>query len=213
MCGAYLYTTCHCLSHAGAYLGKTCIDRRRPAGSQIRHTQASLIYSHVYRFFDALLLNAAAACSCFRNSQSPRPMDVQHKFAVHKLMATGMLAHMHCNKHESQKALAENPQARLDRNGCIQTPRKLSNAVPLELVPKYVRRLWGDYQCGFLTNPKAKWEARKLARRYHLLPAACPARSFKSLGANEARKLQREAWRLYARNSRARRKSQVRSLL
>ena len=112
-----------------------------------------------------------------------------------------------------ERTLDENPKARLQSDGCIQTPCRLSKPVPMELVPKYVRRLWGEYQCGFLTNPKAKWKARKLARRYHLLPAACPARNFESLSADEAQRLRREAWRLYARNARARRKAKVRSLL
>ena len=80
----------------------------------------------------------------------------------------------------------------LDQNGKIQCKRRLEAAPPIELIPDHIIELHTLYNEGLLDLPRPKlYEARKILRRYHLLPATS-RRVYKGKTTDERRKLRRE---------------------
>ena len=76
---------------------------------------------------------------------------------------------------EDAIALCLSRGARIDRNGCIQTKRRLPCAVPIHLIPGWVLNMYARYKCDGESfdrlTASQKRDAKKVMRHYHLLAA------------------------------------------
>ena len=84
----------------------------------------------------------------------------------------------------------------IDQNGKLQCERRLPTPPPLEMIPEHVIDLQKRYSAGELDNdnqlPRCKlYEARKVLRRYHLLPATT-RRVYVGKSTEERRQIRRE---------------------
>ena len=106
--------------------------------------------------------------------------------------------------------LCAQPGVHLDRNGCVQTNRKLhldDGPLPLDLIPEKVRRTLSLYMAGQFDHGRRSvlYEARKVLRRYGLLSkptrtrtpgAPTSGRTTRNKGdAREQRRLYKREWR------------------
>ena len=65
--------------------------------------------------------------------------------------------------------------ARIDRNGCVKTRKRLPGPIPGHLIPQWIRNMHHRYvedpeSFAKLQNAK-QWEVRRILRNYHLIPA------------------------------------------
>ena len=95
--------------------------------------------------------------------------------------------------------LSKQDGVHLDRHGCVQTTRKLQldGPLPPELIPMKIMRLLHRYTTGQLNSrPRsALYEARKVLRRYAMLPEDKPRPLNTTSDAREQRRAYKREWR------------------
>ena len=72
---------------------------------------------------------------------------------------------------QPSKPTCQKMQPYIDTHGKLQCKRRLPSAPPLPLVPTRVLEMHRRHCQGQLEPPPARYEAMKLMRRYHLIPA------------------------------------------